>query len=119
MKNLKTITFWALVLLFLIFVLNSFIPIIRGFGFFIFLAGFFLLGLLLLILSWKRDTALMLTALSCVCFPVFVILHNMFYALRIPILEGLFFLLAIPVCPILFLVGIITVIVKNKSAIIK
>jgi len=119
MKYLKTTIFWLLVLFFIILIFNSFVFILRGWLFLLFIGILFLLGLIQTILSWKGDTFLLLTGLSCVGFPLFVILHNLFYAVDIGMLEGLFFLLAIPVCPIVFLVGIIGTITRYKFGIIE
>ena len=133
MGNLRQstiVTFWTLVGVFLVVLCHFFIPLFRDLLkgselFFIPMAVFCLLGVVLLILSLKEKAKgklkkfLILTGASAVGLFVFVILHNVFYALSTItgeifilnyLMEGLhvaFFLMAIPVCLIGFLVGVI------------
>ncbi len=133
MGNLRQSTiviFWTLVGVFFVILCQLFIPLFRDLFkgsnlFLVPMAVFFLLGLVLLILSLKEKVEgkfkkfLVLTGTSAVGFFVFVILHNAFYALSTItgeifilnyLIEGLhvsFFLMAIPVCPISFLIGAI------------
>ena len=104
------------------------------------MAIFCLLGLVLLILSLREKSIgklkkfLILTGVSASGFFIFVILHNLFYALGMIVeeifilnylIEGLhvvFFLTAVIVCPIGFLIGMIGSIIllikhKNKKGI--
>jgi len=91
---------------------------------------FFLLGAALVYLSWesklekKLKVFLILTGASAIGFPVFVILHNFFYALGVlagnivvlksimEFLHAAFFLIGLIGCPIGFLIGAIGSIVK-------
>ncbi len=128
-KKITTI-FWLLVLNFIIIPCQMFILPVRGLlqGSELFLVPFitfFLLGLVLLILTLKSEIKqplkkyLLLTSVSAVGVLVFVFLHNAFYALgvvaeNIKILKILaeafhviFFFIAIIIAPIGFLVGVI------------
>jgi len=141
MKKSITITFWALVGLFLFILSEFFVPAVRDFfrGSELFLLPFVifsLLGIVLIFLTLKQKEQgalkkfLLLTGVSAAGFFIFIFLHNAFYALgvitsHIPVLNSLmealhvvFFLIAIPVCPLGFLIGVVNVIViikrKNK-----
>lgn len=141
LRQATILTFWALIAVFLVVVCQIFTPLfedlLKGKIFLIPMAVFFLLGLVLLILSLREKVEkklknfLILTGASAVWLFVFGILHNLFYALgtitkKIFVLsyliEGLhitFFLIAVLVCPIGFLIGAIGSIViltkkKNK-----
>ena len=88
-----------------------FFPFAQGMYFLILIGSFFLSGLILSILSFKKKW-FFITGLSAVGFFVFVILHNAFYALGtvfpniiITVLEAGCFLIAVLVCPIMFLIG--------------
>ena len=130
LRRSTIVTFWMLVGVFFVVLCQFFIPVFRDFFkgselFFIPMAVFCLLGLVLLILSLREKVEsklkkfLILTGASALGLFVFVILHNAFYALSTItgeifilnyLIEGLqvaFFLMAIPVCPIAFLVGVI------------
>jgi len=133
--------FWTLIGVFFIILCQFFIPVFRDLFrdsklFLVPMAIFCLLGLALLITSLKEKTEaklkkfLILTGASATGLFVFVILHNVFYALSTItgenliinyFVEGLhiiFFLGAIFVCPIGFLIGatgsIIFLIKKNR-----
>ena len=93
---------------------------------------FFIYGAVLIFLTLKLKVEkklkvfLILTGASAIGFPVFVILHNLFYALGIlagniivlkylfEFLHAAFFIIALIVCPIVFIIGIIGVIVKLR-----
>jgi hypothetical protein len=97
----------------------------------------FVLGVVLLILILKIKTEgllrkfLILAGASLVGFPVFVVLHNLVYALFIYFLgqdfweriglgdEPFFFMMAVIVCPLAFLVGAIgsiVLLIKRRKA---
>lgn len=128
MKKSLITTFWATVGVFLLIVSEFFIPWVRELfkGSLVFLLPFmvfFLLGVLLIILTLKEKIVgrlkkfLILTGASAAGFFVFVFLHNAFYGLamltgQIAVLKYLVealqvacFLIAIFVCPLGFLVG--------------
>ena len=137
MKPLKQSTvaiFWTLIGIFIFIIGQFFIPVIRdlfmGSELFLIPMGVFcLLGLILLVLALKEKAEgkikkfLILTGSSATGFFVFVILHNVFYALNTVVkdifildkltegLHALFFLVAVIACPIGFLIGIIGTIV--------
>ena len=131
--------FWILVGVFVIIACTMFIPTLNGLviRFIILPAGVVLagLGVTLIVLTVKkkvrgiRKKFLLLTGASAVGIPVFVILHNLVYALLILWFgedfwggsgdEPVFFIMAIIVCPIGFLVGAVGSVVlaiKNKRA---
>lgn len=141
LRQSTIVTFWMLVGIFLVFLCQLFIPVFRDLFkgselFLIPMAVFCLLGLVLLILSVREKVEgklrkfLILTGASAVGLFIFVVLHNVFYALStitgeifvlnylIESLHVAFFLMAIPVCPIGFLMGvmgsIILLIKKNR-----
>ncbi len=124
------LTFWALVVSFIFILSKFFIPVVEEFfnGPFLFLAPiiiFSLLGLLLFLLTFREKPEgplkifLLLTGGSAFLFFIFILLHNLIYALFIYFFgenfwekiglgdEPLFFILAIFVCPAAFLIGII------------
>ena len=130
MKKSLIITFYALILFFLLILGEIFIPTIRELfrGSLFFLAPFIifsLLGVLLISLILKQDIQeklrkyLLLTGISATSFFIFVFLHNIFYALAeissnitilkypMKVLEGIFFITAIFICPLMFLIGAI------------
>ena len=128
MKKSLILTFRLLVMIFLVILSQFFIPAVREFfqGSFLFLLPaiiFSLLGIVLIFLTLKEKLEgklkkfLILTGASAAGFFIFVLLHNLFYALgtitsHIPVLNYLigslhvaFFILAVPVCPLGFLIG--------------
>jgi hypothetical protein len=137
-ENTLTIIFYLLVAVFIFAISIIFIPAFRGFlsGTFMIISGVILviLGSILIGLTLvqkvegKLKKLLVLTGASAAGFFVFVLLHNIFYALEqvtshITILsylmkafEVIFFLIAIFACPIGFLVGVIgTIVMFNKK----
>ena len=137
-ENTLTIIFYLLVAVFVLAISIIFIPAFRGFisGTFMIISGAILviLGSVLIGLTLvqkvegKLKKFLILTGASAAGFFVFVLLHNIFYALEqiashIAILsylmkafEVIFFLVAIFACPIGFLIGVIgTLIMFNKK----
>ncbi|MBA7636718.1 hypothetical protein ES703_44339 [subsurface metagenome] len=129
-QSLIPTIFWLLVGVFVLVLCQFFIPAIRdifkgSLWFLLPLAVFFLLGLLLLVLTLKSKIGgrlkkfLLITGASAAGFFLSVLLHNFFYALgviasQIAVLNYLmkalhvvFFYIAIFVCPIVFLVGMI------------
>ena len=139
MKRLDAVkkVFWALVALFLIIVLYFVIPVAEMSKnmFFPYISAivitFFLLGITLVILSWKLKgtlkKALILTGASASMFLIGVIAHNMFYALNIvsenikvisyaaTALSVTFFLIAVIGCPLAFLTGMIASIILLRK----
>lgn len=134
MKKSLTLTFWALVGVFLVIASEFFIPVVRELfrGSLLFLLPFIvfsLLGIVLIFLTVKEKVEgmlkkfLILTGASSAGFFVFIFLHNAFYALAtitshitvlnylMEILHIVFFFIAIPVCPLAFLVGVVGTIV--------
>ncbi len=140
MKKSLIITFWVLIGSFLFVIGQFFIPAVtelfRGSLFFLLpFVIFSLLGGLLIFLTLKEKIEeklkklLILTGASAAGFFVFVLLHNVFYALGViassiailrylmEILHVTFFLIAIFICPLGFLIGAIgsiIVLVKRK-----
>ncbi len=131
-----TTIFWALVGVFVVIMSSMFIlpltsefPALRPYLIPLMFASwiaFFVLGLTLVVLVVKKKEQglrgllkkfLLLTGLSAVGFPVFVILHNLVSGL-LGVEEPFFFILAIIICPLGFLVGaigaIILLIKKSK-----
>jgi hypothetical protein len=134
------VIFWSMVAFFVITVGTMFIGVpLAGnlpLGYFILpsLVIFLALSVTLLVLTVKKKIEgklrifLLLTGASAVGLPVFVVLHNLVYALFIHFFgenfwgaggdEPVFFILATIVCPLGFLVGVVGTIVlaiKNKS----
>ena len=128
-RNIITV-FWTLLLFFIFILLQFFVPFVQDFfsGSILFLAPmliFFLLGVVLTVLTVREKSLgrikiyLLLTGLSAVGFLVFVIAHNMLYAVAVyfenvtiikylaEALHVLFFLIATIICPILFIVAVI------------
>ncbi len=136
-ENTLTIIFYLLVAVFVLAISIIFIPVFRGFisGTFMIISGVILviLGSVLIGLTLvqkvegKFKKFLILTGASAAGFFIFVLLHNIFYALEqitshIVILsylmkafEVIFFLIAIFACPIGFLIGVIGTIVMFKK----
>lgn len=139
-KSIITI-FWALVINFLFILSMFFIPVVRKSfqGLIIFLIPFitfFLLGLVLTILTFKSKAAsklkkfLLLAGISSAGMFISIFLHNIIYGIFIYLFgpdfwdrigigdEPVFFFIAIVLCPIGFLVGmvgsIIMIIKKQK-----
>src|SRR6056297_509239 len=133
------LTFFLLLLSFLFIIGEMFIPFIgENLGGFFFLAPmllFCLLGVVLLLLTLRQKIegklkiAFLLTSSSAVGFFIFVILHNLFYALSQIVkeilvlnylaeaLHAIFFLIAVIVCPVGFIAGSTTIIIfllRNK-----
>jgi len=130
LKRSTIITFWALVGVFLVIISQFFVPavgdLLMGSELFLIpMALFCLLGIVLLVLvvrekvGGKLKKFLLLTGVSATGFFIFVVLHNVFYALGVVtenifvlnyLMQGLhviFFLMATPVCLIGFLVGLV------------
>ena len=129
MKKSLILIFWLLIGVFIFVLLQFFVPTIRNIfkGPVLFLAPliiFSFLGLLLCLAVKEKDKGLLrnfliLTGISAGGFFVFVLLHNMFYALAIIVedivllkylAEGLHiasFFIAIIACPLGFLIGAI------------
>ena len=137
-ENVLRITFYLLVAVFILTVSIIFIPAFRGIvsGTFMIISSAILLtfssvliGLTLVQkVEGKLKKFLILTGASAAGFFVFVLLHNIFYALEqitnhITILsylmkafEVIFFLIAIFACPIGFVIGVIgTIVMFNKK----
>jgi hypothetical protein len=137
-ENVLTVTFYLLVVVFVLTISIIFIPAFREFvsGTFMIISGVILviLGSMLIGLTLvqkvkgKLKKLLILTGASAAGFFVFVLLHNIFYALgqvasHITILsylmkafEVVFFLVAIFASPIGFLIGVIgTIVLLNKK----
>ena len=132
------VTFYLLVVVFILAISIIFIPVFRGLvsGIFMIISGIILvmLGSILIGLTLvqkiegKLKKLLILTGVSAAGFFVFALLHNIFYALgqvtsHITILsylmkafEVIFFLTAIFASPIGFLIGVIgTIVMFNKK----
>ena len=137
-ENVLTVTFYLLVVVFVLTISIIFIPAFKEFvsGTFMIISGIILviLGSMLIGLTLvqkvkgKLKKLLILTGASAAGFFVFVLLHNIFYALgqvasHITILsylmkafEVVFFLVAIFASPIGFLIGVIgTIVLLNKK----
>ena len=122
--------FWSQFGVFVFILCQFFVPTFRDLlrGSTLFLGPFivfFLLGLVLLILTLKEKVAgklkkfLLLVGAAATGFFTFVVLHNAFYALNVVSghivvlkyltggLHAIFFLLAVIACPVGFLVGVI------------
>jgi hypothetical protein len=117
--------FCALLVNFALMMVSIFFMPIFGKAFFVWIAAFFVLGLLLIIITVKQRVEgklkffLILTGASAAGFVATVVLHNFIYGLFIFLFgkefwtniglmdEPLFFFIAILVCPIAFLVGAI------------
>lgn len=124
MKILKFIL-WSLLGSFILMIIGMTQIDIIGRGIFTLWILFFLLGMILIILTLKlkiKDKLkvfLLLTGISSAGFLIGVILHNLLYALGIvfehivvlkylmEILHVIFFFIAVPICPIGFLIGAI------------
>jgi hypothetical protein len=135
-NSLIKILFYCLIGIFLIILISMFsmewLPnSLKGYlanFMFISWGSFFALGLLLTIFTLKkqkkgkRKKFLLLTSIAALSFPVFVVLHNLVYALFIYLFgedfwsrtglqdEPIFFILAVIICPIIFIIGAIGVI---------
>ena len=124
------VVFWALVGVFILVLCQFFIPAVRdilrsSLWFLLPIAIFFLLGLVLLVLTLKQKIErklrkfLILTSASAIGFFLSILLHNFIYGLFIYFFgqdfweriglgdEPFFFIVAIFICPIGFLVGMI------------
>jgi len=132
-ENVLRVTFYLLVAVFILAVSIIFIPTFRGIvsGTFMIISSAILLlfssvliGLTLVQkVEGKLKKFLILTGASAAGFFVFVLLHNIFYALEqvtshvtilcylMKALEVVFFLIAIFACPIGFVIGVIGAIV--------
>ena len=129
-KSLALITFWLLIISFLVVASEFFVPVVREFfrGSILFLVPiiiFFFLGLALVISTIKEKVQgllkkfLILTGVSAAGFFICIFLHNLIYGLFIYFFgqdfwekiglgdEPLFFIIAIFICPIGFLIGIV------------
>ena len=136
-ENTLTIIFYLLAVFFVLAISTIFIPVFREYvsGTFMIISGVILviLGSILIGLTLvqkvegKLKKLLILTGASAVGFFIFILLHNIFYALaqvtsHISILnylmkafEVIFFLIAIFACPIGFVIGVIGSIVMFKK----
>ena len=136
-ENTLTIIFYLLLVVFVLAISIIFIPAFRGIvsGTFMIISGVILviLGSILIGLTLvqkvegKLKKLLILAGASAVGFFIFILLHNIFYALaqvtsHISILnylmkafEVIFFLIAIFACPIGFVIGVIGTIVMFKK----
>ena len=130
MNKLIITIYWLLIGVFFLVASMFFIPCVRNIFkgseiFLIPLIVFSLLGVILLVLTLKSKVKgklkkfLLLASGSAIGFFVFIILHNIFYALEMvgqnilvlkyffAILHIIFFLTAIFICPVCFLIGAI------------
>jgi len=137
-ENTLTIIFYLLAVFFVLAISTIFIPVFREYvsgtfmiisGVILVILGSILIGLTLVQkIEGKLKKLLMLTGASAVGFFIFILLHNIFYALaqvtsHISILnylmkafEVIFFLIAIFACPIGFVIGVIgTIVMFNKK----
>ena len=136
-ENTLTIIFYLLAVFFVLAISTIFIPVFREYvsgtfmiisGVIMVILGSILIGLTLVQkIEGKLKKLLMLTGASAVGFFIFILLHNIFYALaqvtsHISILnylmkafEVIFFLIAIFACPIGFVIGVIGTIVMFKK----
>jgi len=137
-ENTLTIIFYLLIAVFVLAISIIFIPAFRGFlsgtfmiisGVILVILGSVLIGLTLVQkIKGKLKKFLILTGASAAGFFIFVLLHNIFYALEqitghiailsylMKALEVLFFLIAIFACPIGFLIGVIgSIVMFNKK----
>ena len=137
-ENVLRVTFYLLVAVFILAVSIIFIPTFRGIvsGTFMIISSAILLlfssvliGLTLVQkVEGKLKKFLILTGASAAGFFVFVLLHNIFYALEqvtshvtilcylMKALEVVFFLIAIFACPIGFVIGVIgTIVMFSKK----
>jgi hypothetical protein len=123
--KLAKINFWALIVLGLIIFASVFTGFIGKIQFLPSIGLFFLLGFLLVIFTLREKVKgwlkffLLLTGISSSCFVLFVVFHNLFYALNIiwaditllryltEWLHVAYFLIAVLVCPVTFLIGLI------------
>jgi len=132
-ENTLTIIFYLLIAVFVLAISIIFIPAFRGIvsgtfmiisGVILVILGSVLIGLTLVQkIKGKLKKFLILTGASAAGFFIFVLLHNIFYALEqvtshvtilcylMKALEGVFFLIAIFACPIGFVIGVIGAIV--------
>jgi len=145
MKKSLIITFYTLILFFILILSEIFIEVVGELfkGSFFFLVPFIifcLLGILLVFLVLKQGIQgklrkyLLLTGASATSFFIFVFLHNVFYGLEVissniillknlmGILHIIFFIIALLICPLIFLIStigsIIIFIEKRKSVIL-
>ena len=137
-ENTLTIIFYLLAVFFVLAISIIFIPAFRGIvsgtfmiisGVIMVILGSVLIGLTLVQkVEGKLKKLLILTGASAVGFFIFILLHNIFYALvqvtsHVSILnylmkafEVIFFLIAIFACPIGFVIGVIgTIVMFNKK----
>jgi hypothetical protein len=124
MRKSLWVIFWAMVGVFVILVCAMFIlPLVRlslGLNVFVAWPIFFVLGVILIVLTIKEKTGgmlkkfLLLTGASAVGLPVFAVLHNLVSAL-FNTEEPVFFILATTVCPLGFLVGMVGTIVLARK----
>ncbi len=123
------ITFYGLILVFFALLCQFFVPVfddlLIGYMFFVPMALFCLLGIILLVLTLREKVGgklrkfLLLIGVSATGFFVFALLHNFMSPLEkitedifilsylIQGLSVIFFLLAVLICPIGFLVGLV------------
>jgi len=137
-ENTLTVIFYLLAAVFVLAISIIFIPAFRGFvsstfmitsGVILVILGSVLIGLTLVQkVEGKLKKLLILTGASAAGFFIFVLLHNIFYALAqltshttilsylIKAFEVIFFLIAIFACPIGFVIGVIgTIVMFNKK----
>jgi hypothetical protein len=141
MKKSLIITFYTLILFFLLILGEIFVEeigeLFKGSLFFLLpFVIFSLLGVLLIFLVLKQNIKgglkkyLSLTGVSAISFFIFVFLHNVFYGLAeissniillknlMEVLYVIFFIIAIFICPLGFLIGSINsiiVFIKNRK----
>lgn len=132
-KQSLKITFILLLLNFILLLNLMFVPAVtqffQGKPFLLIMGLFFLIEAILTVLVFKQKLKgklkkyLLLTGFSAVGFFVFVVLHNMFYALAelskdiailpniLEVFHATFFIISVIVCPIGFLIGIVASII--------
>jgi len=133
MNKKLSIIFWILVGVFLIILIQLFVPgvaeLLSGELFLLPMIIFCILGIVLLVRTLKSSTTgwlrkfLKMTGLGSTCFFIGTFLHNAFYALAIvaekiivlkylfEFLNAVFFLVSVLVCPLVFIVGVIGTII--------
>ena len=137
-ESVLRVTFYLLVVVFVLAISTIFIPAFRGYvsGTFMIISSAILvifssvlIGLTLVQkIEGKFKKLLILTGASAAGFFVCVLLHNIFYALAqvsghiiilsylMKVFEVIFFLIAIFACPIGFIIGVIgTIVMFNKK----
>ncbi|MBU1111737.1 MAG: hypothetical protein ABIG93_04505 [archaeon] len=123
-KSWLKIVFWAFLIVFIAITLEMVFEWLMGPFFIPSILIFFLLGIVMLVLTFRENTKgwlkkfLILMSSSAVLFFISVVLHNAYYAFGtltecivlttwLGILEVAFFLIAVISCPIAFVVGLV------------